>query len=374
MASRANELGLGLILDFHYSDTWADPGHQVKPSAWSDLPFTILSDSIHAYTKYVISKLKAQNTLPEFVQIGNEITCGMLWDDGRVCNPFDTPQQWNNLGVLIKRVIQGMDEVLSPEEDVKVIIHFADGGNNSACRWFYTNIINQQIDFDIIGLSFYPWWHGDLSKLEFNLNDLANRYEKDIMVVEIAYPWTLAWNDNTNNIVGSQDQLLDGYPATVEGQFKYLLDLMSIVKNTEEDRGIGVSYWSPEWISAPQWGSPWENVSLFDFDNEVLESIKAFEDNAGTSDGVGFSDYVLQCNPNPFLEETTIQFRLKKKEHVLLSIVNNQGVIINTLIDENIDKGDHTIKWNCREIRSGIYQIVLQTESGRAAVTASKVQ
>jgi arabinogalactan endo-1,4-beta-galactosidase len=361
MAARAEELGLGIILDFHFSDTWADPGHQTKPDAWEALPFDILTDSVKRYTGHVISKLKAQQTLPEIVQIGNEITCGMLWDDGRVCDPWNTDQQWQKLGDLIKHAIQGMDEELDEGEDIEIAIHFADGGNNSGCRWFYDNIQDESIDYDIIAVSFYPWWHGTLGILEFNLNDLAQRYQKDLMVIEMAYPWTLAWNDNTNNIIGGNDQLHDGYPATVDGQYSYLRDLITIVKNTTGDRGIGVAYWSPEWISAPEWGSPWENVSLFDFENEVLESIKAFADNASVGEEAT-GNINLNCYPNPFQEGTTITFRIEVGSNVKVDVYSSQGMRLNTLTESTYQPGTHEINWDTTDFSPGLYLIRLSVD------------
>lgn len=360
MAKRAKDLDLGLILDFHYSDTWADPAHQIKPSAWKNLSFELLSDSIYAYTKYVITQFKLQGTLPELVQIGNEISCGMLWNDGNVCNP-DSPQQWNKLGILMKRAIQGMEEAAGDGESIKTIVHFDNGGNNGACKWFYGNILDEGIDFDIIGLSFYPWWHGTLSDLSLNLNDLATRYQKDIIVVEAAYPWTLAWNDNTNNIVGSPDKLLPGYPATVDGQYKYLKDLMNVISSTTGKKGIGIAYWSPEWISAPSWGSPWENVSLFDFDNNVLESIKAFEDHTGLFSTEAKLRYIENF-PNPFVSQTNITFMLSEKSSVDLAIADING---KTMYRENnlqFRAGLCSIPVKGNVLKAGIYLVTLNID------------
>ena len=361
MAKRANDLGLGITLDFHYSDTWADPANQQKPEVWNQLQFSILTDSIRQYTRNVIGQLKLQNTLPEYIQIGNEISCGMLWNDGNVCNP-DSPEQWNKLGILIKNAIQGVNEALSTDDKVKIIIHFDNGGNNGACRWFYDNITEEGIDFDIIGLSFYPWWHGTLTNLRNNLNDLATRYEKDIIVVEFGYPWTLAWNDNTNNLVGLEDQLHDGYPATVEGQYTYIRDLIELVKATSGNHGTGVMYWSPEWIVAPTFGSPWENVALFDFNNEVLESIRAFEDNAGATENQYKDPVMLNVFPNPFQEETNISFDLSQHQLIKLSLMNLYGEPVINLHHGNLNKGNHKFSLNNEGLSSGLYIIRLSCE------------
>lgn len=357
MAKRAKDLGLGFTLDFHYSDTWADPGHQKKPAAWDGLAFNVLADSIYEYTKYVIAELKLQNTLPDYVQIGNEINCGMLWNDGNVCNP-DSPAQWNKLGILIKKAILGLEEAAGENNDVKIILHIANGANNSACRWWYDNIVEEGIEFDVIGLSYYPWWHGSLANLKNNLNDLAGRYNKDIFLVEAAYPWTLAWNDNTNNIIGSQDQLLSGYPATVDGQFRYLRDLIEIVKSTSNNRGKGLFYWSPEWISAPDWGSPWENVSLFDFDNEVLPSIKAFDDNTGIQD-ILMQGINLSVSPNPLKNSATISFTLEQKSYVKIELLDFSGREISVFTEAKFERGIFETPFNIESLEPGIYLLKL---------------
>ena len=133
------------------------------------------------------------------------------------------------------------------------------------------------MDFDIIGLSYYPWWHGTLDQVAANLADLSARYGREIILVETAYPWTLGWADTTLNIVGDSSQLHDGYPATPGGQRAFLEDLIAIIRNTPDDRGLGIYYWAPDWITAPALGSAWENLALFDFGGELLSSIHAFD-------------------------------------------------------------------------------------------------
>ena len=359
MAKRATAEGMSLTLDFHYSDTWADPGNQLKPAAWEDAQFAALTDSIRNYTRNVIHQLRMQNTLPEYVQIGNEITCGMLWNDGRVCDPWNTDTQWNKLGILIKNAIQGLNEALLPEDEVKVIIHFDNGGNNSACRWFFDNIEEENIDFDIIGLSFYPWWHGDLDDLENNLNDLATRYGRDIMVVETGYPFTLDWNDNTNNIVGLESQLLPGYPATVQGQYDFLNDVISIIKNTNADKGAGIMYWSPEWIAAPGYGSPWENVALFDFDNEVLESIRVFQEDNSMNELPGELEK-LSISPNPFRDQFTVEFLLREPADIRYEIINLSGKTVKQSASSSYAPGSHQISLRIPGGAAGLYLMKLE--------------
>ncbi|NOX86222.1 MAG: cellulase family glycosylhydrolase [Chlorobi bacterium] len=362
MAKRAKEKGYRLMLDIHYSDTWADPGHQSKPAAWEGLPFDVLSDSVYQYTKRVIAAFRDQNTLPDMVQIGNEVSCGMLWDDGRICGSFINPQQWEQFGTLLKQGIMGVQNSLDTGEQVKIIIHFDDGGNNFGCQWFFDNLLAQDVDFDIIGLSFYPWWHGTLSDLEFNLNDLSSRYQKDIIVVEGAYPWTLEWADNTTNIVGAEEQLLPGYPATVEGQKQFLQKIMGIIKNTSGNRGKGFVYWSPEWIPGHP-GSPWENLALFDFQGEVLESVRVFEDVAAVSENKNTSLlFRTKCVPNPFRTSATIEFSLIRQADIFIRVIDPLGVMIKSWDLKGLDPGRHTIEWEASEVPAGVYTCIFSTD------------
>jgi len=358
MANRIKTLGLNFLLDFHYSDTWADPGQQSKPAAWESLSFQDLKDSVYQYTRNVITSLKNQNTLPDIVQFGNEIICGMLWDDGRVCDPFNNPQQWAQLAELINEGIRGLNESLDPGDTVKVMIHIDRGGDNAGSRWFFDNLNSQNVNYDIIGLSFYPWWHGTLGDLEINLNDLAQRYDKEIILVETAYPWTLAWNDSTHNIIGDSSQLHIGYPATVEGQKDFISDLINLMQVISDDKGLGLFYWAPEWISTPQPGSPWENLALFDFTGELLNSISAFDSTLSglsSTDNLPASFFLSQNYPNPFNPVTTIKYNLPNSSKVKLIIYDVLGCMIKYLVDEDQQKGSYEIEFDGSEFPSGLY-------------------
>ncbi len=364
MASRIKSFGFKFLLDFHYSDTWADPGHQTKPAAWDNLSFQILKDSVYQYTRNVITALKDQNTLPDIVQIGNEITCGMLWNDGCVCDQFNTPLQWAQLVELINQGISGVNESIGPSDTVKIMIHIDRGGDNNSSKWFYDHLITQNAEFDIIGLSYYPWWQGTLNDLEFNLDDLAQRYDKEIIIVETAYPWTLDWYDNTQNIVGEPGQLLSGYPATVEGQTNFLRDLINIVQNTTGNQGMGLFYWAPEWISVLSLGSPWENVTLFDFSGELLSSISVFDSVASgvpSSDHMDYSFKLYQNYPNPFNPKTTISFRIPERSFVSLKIFDLLGNTVSTLMNEEKPGGNFKVEFKGEDLPSGVYFYRMQS-------------
>ena len=362
-AQRIKSNGLKFLLDIHYSDWWADPVNQTKPAAWNGLPFQFLKDSVYQYTKNIITTLKSQNVLPDMIQIGNEIICGMLWNYGRICEQFNTPQQWANLGALIKEGIRGVNDAIDLNDSVKIMIHIDRGGDNDGACWFYDGLLTENVSFDIIGLSYYPWWQGSLSDLQNNLNDLATRYGKEIIVVETAYPWTLSWNDNTNNIVGNSSQLLAGYPATVQGQKDFLVDLINIVNTTTNNKGIGVFYWEPDWISTQTFGSPWENLALFDFSGELLTSINAFDSTLTDVENVEpiVTEFKLFQNyPNPFNPNTTIRFSLPEAGNVKLKLFNILGQEIKTLINEFKESGVHTINFDASELSSGMYIYIIE--------------
>lgn len=174
IAKRIYAAGMEFLLDFHYSDTWADPGKQYKPAAWEKDNFTELKQDVYDYTKKVMRALKAQGTPPDMVQIGNEINHGILWPDGNISHP-------DTLAALLKAGIKAVKEVAP---SAKIILHIADGGQNAESRSFLDKMIARNMPFDIIGESYYPKWHGTLTQLKNNLTDLAKRYRQPIIVVE----------------------------------------------------------------------------------------------------------------------------------------------------------------------------------------------
>jgi arabinogalactan endo-1,4-beta-galactosidase len=272
MARRLRARGLGLLLDLHYSDTWADPGHQRVPAAWAGLSSAVLEDSAYRYTRDVVAALAAQGTPPDMVQLGNEITSGLLWDQGRVGGSFDTPQRWRELGALLKATARG---VRQSAPAARIMLHIDRGGDAAASRWFFDHVVAEGVPFDAIGLSYYPWWHGSLERLSQNLAALADRYGRDLFVVETSYPWTLDALDGERNLVGLPGQLLPGYAATPAGQAAFLRRLAGVVGATPKGHGCGVFVWAPDWIAAPGMGSSGENLALFDGRGNLLPAADA---------------------------------------------------------------------------------------------------
>jgi arabinogalactan endo-1,4-beta-galactosidase len=306
MAYRIKSMDLKFILDIHYSDTWADPGKQYKPAAWYGLPFETLRDSVRQYTERVIRALGDQGTLPDMVQIGNEITSGMLWNDGRVGGTFTEYVQWENLGKLIKSAVRGVRDAGAESDSIRIILHIDRGADNAGTRWFFDHMLGLNVPFDVIGLSYYPWWHGSLSEVEHNLNDLAVRYGRDILIAETAYPWTLQWFDPVHNMVSSSNDLLPGYPASVNGQAAFLDEMIRIVRGSPNKHGIGILYWAPEHISVEPIGSPWENNALFDFHGNTLSSMDVFLEQPADTASVQVTIRLNTCTLQDTLGETGI--------------------------------------------------------------------
>ncbi len=254
---------LKIWIALHYSDTWADPGHQAPPTTWRGISYNALKDSVYSYTARIVSAIQ-----PDFIQIGNEINSGLLFPYGDI---------GTNEAQFIELISEGVRAVRENSDDARIIIHFAgiDGSD-----WFFGKLSG--IDYDIIGISYYPIWHGkDLSRLQSTLSSLSGTYKKDIVIAETAYPFTLKWNDWTNNIVGLEEQLiLPEYPATPKGQKDFISKIKEIILST--DRGIGFCYWGGELVAfegaRATDGSPWENQALFDFNNEALPVISEFKD------------------------------------------------------------------------------------------------
>lgn len=279
-ATRIKNTGAHFLLDFHYSDFWADPGTQTPPVAWQNMANEEIKVAIYEYTKDVVTQLKNQNTLPKIIQIGNETDSGFLWNYGKVWNEFSG--NWGNYAALVQEAIRAVREVDS-EENIKIMLHHS---NVEHSIYFFNELLPFALDYDIIGLSYYPQYQTkDLNLVATKLNTLANTFGKDILMVEVAYPFTLQWDDNQTNYIGSLNQIIPEFSPTPEGQKAYMQWLITTIKNIPENRGIGFCYWAPDWVSFPDndtsvsGGSAWENQCLFDFDHKALPALEVFNDN-----------------------------------------------------------------------------------------------
>jgi len=272
MAARVKAAGAQLLLDFHYSDTWADPGHQTTPAAWASLPLDSLELEVERYTDSVIATLKRAGTLPDIVQVGNEIDDGMLWPLGELYVPnADTLAAWQAFTGLLKAGIRGVRDALAPGDTVRIMLHYSQGGSAAGTQWFFDHMNAYGVPYDLIGLSYYPFWHGTLAALTANLQATALRYGKDIMVVETSYPWRAGgWESMVNDAVAM------AWPATPQGQAQFVTDLVAAVAATPGGHGAGVFWWYPEAIQVPGlfvWGGG--SLALFDSTGTVLPAAAA---------------------------------------------------------------------------------------------------
>jgi arabinogalactan endo-1,4-beta-galactosidase len=295
MAQRVHDAGLLLIVDLHYSDSWADPGQQTIPGAWAGQNVVQLGETVETYTRGVLQALINQGTPAAGVQIGNEITSGMLWPAGRIGGSFE-----GNWAAFLSLVEAGCRGARSVTPAPLVVLHIDRGGDNGGTRWFFDRVAAAGITFDVIGLSYYPWWHGSLQAMSANVQDVAGRYGKRVWLAETGYPWTLQWSDNTQNIVGLPGQVLAGYPASPIGQKRFLRDVMQSVRNVPMGLGMGAAYWEPGLCAFAGFGSWYENVTLFDFAHRTLPAMAAWTCCAGdfnldgTLDFFDYLDFVVE--------------------------------------------------------------------------------
>jgi arabinogalactan endo-1,4-beta-galactosidase len=280
LARRARRAGLKVLLDLHYSDFWADPGHQDTPAAWQGQDLATLTQTVYHYTRAIIENFARQGAPVDMVQIGNEVTAGMLWPVGQIYQADGA--HWAEFGALVKAGLAGARAGNPAHHQLTTMIHIDRGGDNGGAVWFYDRLAEQDVSFDVIGLSYYPFWHGPFTALQQNLDDLAPRYGKDIVVAETAYPWTLGDGDQLANSLSSADQLPDGatYPATPQGQAAYFETLRRILLDVPDGRGVGFLDWEPAWIPGVGWepgaGNPNDNLTMFDWQGNALPSVAAF--------------------------------------------------------------------------------------------------
>jgi arabinogalactan endo-1,4-beta-galactosidase len=264
--------GLKLMVDFHYSDTWADPGKQFKPAAWASHTISQLDTDVYNYTLQVCNDLKNQGTTPDSVQIGNEINVGMLWNDGKVVS--------NNFAPLASLLKQGYNAIKACNSGTQVIIHVADADSDSNARWFFDGIKAQGVNWDITGLSYYCYWHGTMSNMTSVVSDMKSRYGKSVIIAETAYPFTASNADSTANSESASTPC-SGYPATWAGQASNF----TAVQNAARSGGaIGVFYWEPTWvaINGNGWdpanmngtGDQWDNQAIFNWTGNINPSVK----------------------------------------------------------------------------------------------------
>jgi arabinogalactan endo-1,4-beta-galactosidase len=290
LARQVRAAGMKIYLDIMYSDFWADPQHQDIPAAWQGQDLAQLTATVQSYTQQVISAFAQQGTPVDIVSIGNEIRNGILWPIGEInCTNCGG---WANLAQLLKAGVAGAQAGNPGGHKLLIMMHYDQGGNNALSSAFYSELTSSQVPFDVIGLSYYPFFHGPISAMRANVDELATQFHKPIIIAETQYAWTLAngnspLGDSTGDFVWQTSQLSPGYPASPGGQLSFVTDELSILAQVPDGLGAGLFYWAPDWIPGVPWepgsgiGSPNVNLTLFNFQGAALPSIGIFQNPAG---------------------------------------------------------------------------------------------
>jgi arabinogalactan endo-1,4-beta-galactosidase len=246
MAVRAQKMGMRIMIDFHYSDSWADPGKQNKPLEWQNHTFSELLNDVYFHTEDVLQALKKVGVTPEWVQVGNEIPGGMLWPEG-------STENFNQLAQLLNK---GYDATKAVDKNIKVIVHLDEGNNSKKFRWFFDNAKANNVKYDVIGLSYYPFWiktdyKENIADLANNLNDMSARYDKEVMIVEVG-----------------------GIDSQEQNTYDMLVAVIKAVKAVPNNKGLGVIYWEPQ--GAKSW-SHYE-LSAWKSDGKPSMALDAFKE------------------------------------------------------------------------------------------------
>jgi arabinogalactan endo-1,4-beta-galactosidase len=258
LAQDARKLGYKFLLDFHYANSWADPGKQPTPEAWKNFTHKQRVKKVFEYTRDTIAAFRDAGVLPDMVQVGNEISQGMLWPDGKL------PDHWDNFADYVRAGVKGVGTGSGKNPSPNIMIHIDQGGNAAKTKWFFDNLNSHKIRYDVIGFSYYPWWHGTLMDLRENLAFTANTYGKDIIIVETAYNWKPARESSGR---------AGPFPETPEGQRDFLEEVTRVAMNTPNGRCQGIFWWEPAVAGHSGLGSR----SFFDENGHALPALSAFD-------------------------------------------------------------------------------------------------
>ena len=294
IAKRVTAAGFGVLLNFHYSDFWADPGKQIKPKAWADYGVKELEQAVYDYTLESMQTFLDAGVNITMVQVGNELSNGLLWPEGKVPN-------YDNIATFVNA---GIRAVRKADATIPVMIHLDNGGNNALYREWFDNFTKRGEDFEIIGLSYYPFWHGSLQMLNDNMNDIAERYGKDLVIAEVSMGYTMEdyknyekLSDEERKGYATRPALVEKieYPMTKQGQYGFMEDFLNRISHIKGGKGKGFFYWEPAWIPVPGsgWATPaslkymndpgpcgneWANQALFDYDGNALPTLSLIRD------------------------------------------------------------------------------------------------
>jgi len=294
IGKKVTEAGYGVLLNLHYSDFWADPGKQIKPKAWKDYGIEELEKAIYDFTVDTVKAFLDAGVNITMIQVGNELSNGLCWPEGKV-------PEYDNIARMVSSGIRACRAV---DASIPLMIHLDNGGNNALYREWFDNYTKRGEDFEYIGLSYYPFWHGTLDMLENNMNDIAVRYGKDLIVAEVSMGYTMEDYASYEKLApkerigyATRPALVEKieYPMTREGQSDFMADFLNRVANVADNKGKGFFYWEPAWIPVPGsgWATPaslkymnspgpcgneWANQALFDYDGNALPALEIIRD------------------------------------------------------------------------------------------------
>ena len=300
IAKRVSEKGFGVLMNFHYSDFWADPGKQIKPKSWEGMTVAELTQAVYDFTFDTMELFKKEGVNITMVQVGNELSNGLLWPEGKI----DVDAGIGEYDNIAKFVSAGIRAVRKSNPDIPVMIHLDNGGNNELYRRWFDNYVARGEDFDLIGLSYYPFWHGTMDQLMNNMNDIAEPYHKDLIIAEVSMGYTMEdykayekLSDSERKGYATRPALVEKieFPMTREGQADFMRTLLARLETVAEHRARGFFWWEPAWIPVPGsgWATPasleymndpgpcgneWANQALFDYDGNVLPTLEVIRD------------------------------------------------------------------------------------------------
>ncbi|MCI5935084.1 MAG: glycosyl hydrolase 53 family protein [Lachnospiraceae bacterium] len=300
IAKRVTAAGFGVLMNFHYSDFWADPGKQIKPKAWKDYSVDELEQAVYDFTLETMELFKKEGVNITMVQVGNELSNGLLWPEGMIREDLGKTEYDN----VARFVSAGIRAVRKVTPDAGVMIHLDNGGNNELYRRWFDHYVERGEDFDMIGLSYYPFWHGTMDMLFHNMNDIAERYHKDLVIAEVSMGFTMddykayeKLTDEERKGYATRPALVEKieFPMTVQGQYDFTKTLLERLLTVKEGRGKGFFWWEPAWIpvAGSGWATPeslkymndpgpcgneWANQALFDYDGNALPTLELIRD------------------------------------------------------------------------------------------------
>ena len=334
IGKRATQYGMKLLVDFHYSDFWADPGKQMAPKAWKGMTIDEKTEALYQYTKECLQKLVDAGVDVGMVQIGNETNGALCGESSSVLGG------WKRITQLLSAGSRAVREVCP---GALVAVHFANPEKAGSYVSYGNNLDYYQVDYDVFASSYYPFWHGSLENLSRVLSDIAEKYDKKVMVAETSYAYTAEDGDFSGNTIGDGGGIVKDYPFTVQGQANLIRDVIDTVANRTAN-GIGVFYWEGTWIPVggasynenlvlwERYGSGWaasyaagydpedagkyyggcavDNQALFDWSGKALESLKVFSLVRGgnpvevKADAIEDTNLICDLNGEVILPET----------------------------------------------------------------------